>query len=73
MPFSKYKNIADVLREFPLSYQEKNFVQQLAMELDPYFTRRLNFILQEGVVFNSEASICENIIYPILSEVWNCF
>jgi hypothetical protein len=70
MSFSKYKNIADVLREFPLTYQEENFVKTLAMEIDPYFTKRLNFTLQEGVVFNSEASICENIIYPILREIW---
>jgi hypothetical protein len=70
MSFSKYKTIAEVLRDFPLTYQEENFVQQITTEIDPYFKKRLDFILKEGVVFNSEAAICENIIYPILSEIW---
>ena len=40
------------------------------METDPYFKSRLDFILEEGVVFNSEYAICESIIYPVLVEVW---
>jgi hypothetical protein len=70
MSFNKYKSIADILREFPLSYKEENFIKKLEMEIDPYFQNRLNFLLQQGVVFNSEAAICENIIYPILVEIW---
>jgi hypothetical protein len=70
MSFSKYKSISDVLREFPLSYYEESFVQKRTFEIDSYFKKKLNFSLQQGVVFNSEASICEKIIYPILSEIW---
>lgn len=70
MSFNKYKNIADVLQEFPLTYTEKNFIEQIPIEIDPYFQNRLDFVLQAGVVFNSEYAICESIIYPILVEVW---
>jgi hypothetical protein len=70
MSFNKYKSIADVLQEFPLTYKEKNFVEQVPIETDPYFQSRLDFILKEGVVFNSEYAICESIIYPVLVEVW---
>jgi hypothetical protein len=70
MAFTNYKSIADVLKSFPLNYQEKDFVQDLKFECDEYFVSRLNTVIQEGVVFNSEYAICENIISPILTEVW---
>lgn len=70
MAFTNYKNIADVLKSFPLSYQEQDFIQNIKFEGDEYFASRLNTVIQEGIVFNSEYAICENIISPILTEVW---
>jgi hypothetical protein len=70
MAFTNYKSIADVLKSFPLSYQEKDFIQNIGFECDEYFVSRLNTVIQEGIVFNSEYAICENIISPILTEVW---
>jgi hypothetical protein len=70
MSYNKYKSIADVLQEFPLTYKEKNFIEQIPIETDAYFKNRLDFILAEGVVFNSEYAICESIIQPILVELW---
>jgi hypothetical protein len=70
MAFTNYKNIADVLKSFPLSYQEQDFIQNIEFECDRYFASRLNTVIQEGIVFNSEYAICENIISPILTEVW---
>lgn len=73
MAFTNYKSIADVLKSFPLSYQEKDFVQNVKFECDEYFVSRLNTVVQEGIVFNSEYAICENIISPILTEVWRTY
>ena len=70
MSFNKYKSIADVLQEFSLTYTERNFIEQTRIEIDPYFQNRLDFILTEGVVFNSEYAICESIIHPVLVEIW---
>ena len=72
MSFNNYKSIANVLADFPLIYQEQEFIQSLptTVEINPYFLERLQLVLQEGVVFNSEYAICENIISPILLEVW---
>jgi hypothetical protein len=70
MSFNQYKSITDIFQEFPLSYQEENFVQPLSLKIDSYFENRLKFILEQGVVFNSEYAICESIIYPILVEIW---
>jgi hypothetical protein len=73
MAFTNYKSIADVLRSFPLNYQEQDFIQDLGFGCDDYFVSRLNTIVQEGIVFNSEYAICENIISPILTEAWRSY
>ncbi len=70
MSFNNYKSISDVLQQFPFYYQEDNFVQEIEFKIDPYFITRLELILKEGVIFNSESAICENIINPILVEIW---
>ena len=70
MAFTNYKSIADVLRNFPLNYQEQDFVKVVRLECEDRFISRLNIIIRDGIVFNSEYAICENIISPILTEVW---
>ncbi|WP_416309725.1 hypothetical protein [Spirulina sp. 06S082] len=70
MSFNNYKNISDVLQEFSLNYMEEKFIEENDGEIDSYFLNRFNLILKEGVVFNSEYAICENIIAPILREIW---
>jgi hypothetical protein len=70
MSFNSYKNIESVLNGFSLNYTEDNFIQNLFFEVDPFFLSRLQTTLQDGVVFNSEYAVCENIISPILKEIW---
>jgi hypothetical protein len=70
MAFTNYKSIADVLKSFSLNYQERDFVDNTEFKCDKYFASRLNVVIQEGIVFNSEYAICENIISPILTEIW---
>lgn len=43
---------------------------ETAVQLEPFFRDRLTASLEDGVVFNSEAAICETIIAPILRETW---
>ena len=73
MSFNAYKNISDVIQAFPVHYQEKDFIQELPFVINDSFLQRLELILREGVVFNSEYAICENIISPILIEVWQSY
>jgi hypothetical protein len=70
MSFNNYKNIAHVIQDFPINYQEKNFIQEIPLEIESLFRQKFELVLTEGVVFNSEYAICENIISPILIEVW---
>jgi hypothetical protein len=73
MLFNAYKNISDVIQAFPVHYQEMDFIQELPFVINDSFLQRLELILREGVVFNSEYAICENIISPILIEVWQSY
>ncbi len=73
MAFTNYKSVADVLGSFPLTYQEQDFIRSVVFQGDEYFVSRLNTVVQEGIVFNSEHAICENIIPPILTEVWRAY
>ena len=70
MSYNQYKSIAQLLGDFPLTYQEENFIQENPLEIDDYFRNRFELVLREGVVFNSEYAICEGVIFPILIEIW---
>ncbi|NJL88296.1 MAG: hypothetical protein HC886_23810 [Leptolyngbyaceae cyanobacterium SM1_1_3] len=70
MAFSNYKSVAEVLKQFQITYTEADFVEELSFEISPYFRDDLELVMREGVVNNSEFAICENLIYPVLKEVW---
>jgi hypothetical protein len=70
MSFSDFNPIATVLKEFQVRYSEANFVESLPFAIADYFQADLDLMMREGVVDNSEFAICENLIYPVLKEVW---
>ncbi len=70
MAFSSYKTISEVLKEFQVTYTEFNFMGSAEFEISDYFRDDLELVMREGVVYNSEFAICENLIYPVLKEVW---
>lgn len=70
MSFSEFKTIGAVLQAYQVYYNEANFVESLAFSISAYFREDLHLMMREGVVDNSEFAICENLIYPVLKEVW---
>ena len=70
MPFSADKTVSSVLKEFQITYTESNFIVETEFQVSDYFREDLEFTMREGVVDNSEFAICENLIYPLLKEVW---
>lgn len=70
MAFSSYKTIGEVLKAFQTTYTESNFMGEAEFNIHDYFREDLETVMQEGVVNNSEFAICENLIYPVLKEVW---
>ncbi|WP_315791734.1 hypothetical protein [Fischerella sp. JS2] len=73
MAFSNYKTIGEVLKAFQVIYTEANFVVETPFNIPDYFREDLETMMRDGVVDNSEFAICENLIYPVLKEVWKCY
>jgi len=70
MAFSNYKTIGEVLKAFQVTYIESNFIGETEFNIPEYFREDLETVMRDGVVNNSEFAICENLIYPVLKEVW---
>lgn len=70
MSFSQYQSLGETIKTFQIKYSECNFIEPVAFEIPSYVKEDINLLLEEGVVDNSESAICENLIYPILKEVW---
>lgn len=70
MAFSSYKTIGEVVKAFQTSYTEANFIGEVAFNIADFFREDLQTVMREGVVDNSEFAICENLIYPVIKEVW---
>ena len=73
MPFSSYKSISAVAKEFQINYLRDNFIVETEFAVSDIFRNELELIFNEGVFDNSEIAICENIIYPGLKEVWKTY
>lgn len=73
MPFSEYKNLGTVIKEFQLHYQEKPFETVKTVAVPPNLVADISFNLLELAYDGSEAIICETLIFPILKEVWKEF
>lgn len=70
MSFSAYKTARAVVKDFQIVYGEAIFVVENPVVINPYFQENLEEFIRDGVVDNSEYAICENLIAPVLKEVW---
>jgi hypothetical protein len=70
MPFTSYKDIGQVLKEYQITFEEANWVGQLELLISEYFESELEYSLETFSFDDSEYAICENLIYPILREVY---
>ncbi|MBW4601249.1 MAG: hypothetical protein KME29_17155 [Calothrix sp. FI2-JRJ7] len=73
MPFSSYRTIGEVVKEYQVTYTEANFVIETSFNIPDYFRDDLELMMNEAVVDNSEFAICENFIYPVLKEIWKVY
>jgi hypothetical protein len=70
MPFSAYKTTDAVVKEFQITYTQSNFIVETEFPIPDYFREDLEIVMQDGAPDCSEFAICENLIYPVLKEVW---
>jgi len=73
MAFSNYKTIGEVLKAFQVTYTEANFIVEVAFAVSNYFREDLELMMRDAVVDNSEFAICENLIFPVIKEVWKVY
>ncbi|WP_414623257.1 hypothetical protein [Calothrix sp. CCY 0018] len=73
MAFSNYKSIAAVLKKFQIKYVQTNFMLEVEFPVKDSFREELDLLFTDGVVDNSKDAICENLIYPVLKEVWKAY
>ncbi len=70
MPFTTYKGIGDVLKEYQIVSMDMDFVAEVSFVSNEAFKADIEFSLREVVFDNSEYAVCENLIYPTLKEVY---
>ncbi|MCB1658723.1 MAG: hypothetical protein KDI39_10900 [Pseudomonadales bacterium] len=71
MAFTDFKSIAQVQSAFQIKYTEQDYIQGLnSIKPSESFIQELAFSRQYMDIFSSEASRCENVIYPILREAY---
>ncbi|WP_027269236.1 hypothetical protein [Leptolyngbya sp. PCC 6406] len=73
MAFSTYKTMRSVVQDYEIVYQETDFIYERTLLVSDYFREDLLGLIRDGVVDNSEYAICENLIAPILKEVWKSY
>ncbi|MDJ1182114.1 hypothetical protein [Roseofilum casamattae] len=64
MPFSQYKNIADVAKEFQIKCRVANVVQELPFAVPQSFREDLEFILAYGAVVFGNSVNCKEMNLP---------
>jgi hypothetical protein len=73
VPFTSYKEIGMVLKEYQIVSIEANYIVELETPISEYFKAELQFNLSEFAFYDSEYAVCENLIFPILREVYKIY
>lgn len=73
MAFSDFKTISQVQEDYNIKYVEEDFIEYEDIKPSEYFIKEFEFSEKNIDIFTSESSRCENVIYPILREVYKAF
>ncbi len=70
MAFTDFKSIMRVQETYKIKYTQADYIQDADVEPSQAFLEEFMFSQRHINVFASEAARCENVIYPILREVY---
>ena len=70
MEFTDFKSIMQVQEVYEIKYAQADYTQYADVEPSQAFVEEFTFSQRHINVFASEAARCENVIYPILREVY---
>ncbi len=74
MAFRTYQTLGEVLKTYKIQYVQAPFPLSDPIIPAPVRLKEDLLFTQQTVYYrNSEAAVCENLIYPILKEVWRPF
>jgi hypothetical protein len=73
MAFRDFKSIQQAQQAFNIKYEESDYIEYDNLEPSIFFLKELEFNRKNIDIFSSEASRCENVIYPILREVYKSY
>lgn len=73
MPFTDYATIGDVARAYQITIRDEKFIRLLERPISDILREELAFAENHAAYNRSEAAVCENLIYPILKEVWKSY
>ena len=66
MAFRDFKSIKQAQQAFNIKYEEKDYIEFDTLEPSVLFLEEFEFNKKNIDVFSSEASRCENVIYPMM-------
>lgn len=73
MPFTDYTTIGDVARAYQITLRDEKFVALRERPISDILREELAFA-ENHVAYNlSEAAVCENLVYPVLKDVWKSY
>ena len=70
MAFTDFNSITQVQEVFNIKYREVDYIEYEGVEPSPTFLEEFAFNQRHIDLFSSEAARCENVIYPILRDVY---
>ncbi len=70
MAFTDFNSIVQVQEAFKIKYTEAEYIQYVDIEPSEAFLEEFKFSQRHINVFSSEAARCENVIYPVLRDVY---
>lgn len=71
MAFRNYKTLGEVLKAYQVQRNVATFpADYTRLDAPAGLTEDIEFVLQNVAYKVSEAAVCENIIYPVLRQVW---
>jgi hypothetical protein len=73
MPFTDYATIGDVARTYQITLRDEKFVPLLERPISDILREELAFAENHAAYNLSEAAVRENLIYPILKDVWKSY
>lgn len=73
MPFTDYASIGEVARAYQIVLADEKFLALRERPISDILRAEIIFAENHAAYNLSEAAVCENLIYPILKEVWKSY